>query len=214
MRVLLDKGVPYGVRDFLSAHEVETVEQRGWGRMSDAELLKAAEAAGFNVFVTTDQNIVHQQNLGKSQLGIVALGSNIWPIVRNYGKQIAEQVDTATRGSYALIEMPSPRKQSLEDVEKEARSFLASDKTTLRDVPIKKLEPPDGTRIQGPVIALTPYHLAVRSGSNTFCILDRGQVRGSLGHDPALGEKLDINFFANGRITVKPQAVERGRGGR
>ena len=59
MNVLLDKNVPYGVRRFLHHNNVQMVEDRGWGRISNGELIKTAEASGFDVVVTADQNIVY-----------------------------------------------------------------------------------------------------------------------------------------------------------
>ena len=110
MRVLFDKNVPDGTRQFLSRHQVETVEDHGWETISNGDLLDAAESAGFEVFVTADQNIVYQQNLKSRTIGLVVLGSNIWPIVRNHAAEIAAAVDAVKRGSYAFIEMPLPPK--------------------------------------------------------------------------------------------------------
>jgi hypothetical protein len=102
--------VPYGAREFLSKHLVETVDDRGWARITNGELLEAAEAAGFDLVVTADQNIVYQQSLAGRQLALVVLGSNIWPIVRNHQAAIREQVDAAVPGSYAFIDMPLPKR--------------------------------------------------------------------------------------------------------
>jgi hypothetical protein len=114
LRILFDKNVPIGVRRFLSAHEVRTfVEMRWHPQLENGELLKAAEAAGFDVMVTSDQNITYQQNLSGRNLALVVLGSNIWPIVRDYGTMITAKVDGARRGGYNFIEMalpPKPRK--------------------------------------------------------------------------------------------------------
>jgi len=213
LRVLFDQNVPRPLSRFLSehGHEVKTSDRLGWGALKDAPLLNAAEAAGFNVLVTTDQNIVHQQNLGKSQLGVVALGSNIWPIVQKYETQILSEVNKARPGTYAFIDMPNPKEQSRKEVENQARSFLSSDKTTVRDLPIDVREATEGMRIKGPVIADTKYHLALRSASNTVYILDKGRVRQPLGRDPAMGETLDISV-SKGVMTVKPVSKERGTG--
>lgn len=110
MRVLFDKNVPYGVRNFLNNHQVETVEERGWARISNGELLQTAEAAGFEVVLTADQNIVYQQTLEGRKIALVVLGSNIWPIVRNHETVIREQVNAAMSGSYVFIEMVLPAK--------------------------------------------------------------------------------------------------------
>lgn len=109
LRILFDKNVPIGVRRFLGGHEVRTFVDTQWNpRLENGELLKAAEEAGFDVMVTSDQNIRYQQNLQGRKLALVVLGSNIWPIVREHGAAIRLMVDSALQGSYEFIEMPLP----------------------------------------------------------------------------------------------------------
>ena len=109
LRILFDNNVPVGVRGFLTNHEVRTVVEMNWPpQLENGELLKAAEAAGFDVLVTSDQNIRYQQNLASRRLALVALGSNIWPVVRNHAAAIFTAVDKAAPGSYQFIEMPLP----------------------------------------------------------------------------------------------------------
>ena len=110
MRVLLDKNVPFGVRRFLQKHEVETVEERGWDRIANGDLIREAESDGFNVVVTADQNIVYQQNLKGRKIALVVLGSNLWPLVGGFRSEIAACVNSAVPGDYAFIEMPVPPK--------------------------------------------------------------------------------------------------------
>jgi predicted nuclease of predicted toxin-antitoxin system len=108
-RILFDNNVPVGVRGFLTNHEVRTVVEMNWPpQLENGELLKAAEAAGFAVLVTSDQNMRYRQNLVGRRLALVALGSNIWPVVRNHAAAIAAAVDKATAGSYQSIEVPLP----------------------------------------------------------------------------------------------------------
>jgi hypothetical protein len=106
-RILFDNNVPVGVRGFLTNHEVRTVVEMNWPpQLENGALLKAADAAGFEVLVTSDQNIRYQQNLVGRRLALVALGSNIWPVVRNHAAAIAVAVDKAAPGSYQFIKMP------------------------------------------------------------------------------------------------------------
>ncbi len=72
--------------------------------------LMLPEQSGFDVMVTSDQNIRYQQNLSGRKLALVVLGSNIWPVVRRHGTAIAASIGAATQGSYAFIEMPHPPK--------------------------------------------------------------------------------------------------------
>jgi len=106
-RILFDNNVPVGVRGFLTNHEVRTVVEMNWPpQLENGALLKAADAAGFEVLVTSDQNLRYQQNLVGRRLALVALGSNIWPVVRNHAAAIAVAVDKAAPGSYQFIKMP------------------------------------------------------------------------------------------------------------
>jgi hypothetical protein len=109
LRILFDKNVPVGVRRFLPGHQVRTIFEMEWNpQLENGELLGAAEEAAFHVMVTSDQNIRHQQNLIGRSLALVVLGSNIWPIVKEYSEEISRLVNAATPGSYAFLEMPLP----------------------------------------------------------------------------------------------------------
>jgi hypothetical protein len=62
MRVLFDQATPVPIRSFLEGHTVSTAAHEGWDRLQNGELLNAAEAAGFDVLLTTDKNMRYQQN--------------------------------------------------------------------------------------------------------------------------------------------------------
>ena len=110
--ILFDKNVPIGVRRFLSKHDVRTFVEMQWHpQLENSDLLNACESTGFDIMVTSDQNIKYQQNLTGRKLAFVVLGSNIWPIVRVHGAAIAAKVDAAKPGSYDFIEMPLPPKR-------------------------------------------------------------------------------------------------------
>jgi len=62
LRILFDKNVPVGVRYFILGHEVHTVVDLKWhAQLENGELLNPAEAAGFDVMITADQNVSYQQ---------------------------------------------------------------------------------------------------------------------------------------------------------
>jgi len=113
LRILFDHNVPVGVRSFLAKHEVRTTVEMNWPpQLENGELIEAAESAAFDVLVNSDQNIRFQQNLAGRKLALVVLGSNIWPIVRNYRSEIAAGVVSAHPGSSEFIEMPLPETPS------------------------------------------------------------------------------------------------------
>jgi hypothetical protein len=106
MRVIFDNGTPRGVASALSGHSVEEARSQGWDTLGNGELLDAAEAAGFEVFVTTDRNIRHQQNLTGRKIAVVVLAKGRWRLIRKKLSEIAAAVDAATPGSFAEVEIP------------------------------------------------------------------------------------------------------------
>jgi hypothetical protein len=79
---------------------------RGWDRLVNSDLLNAAEAAGFEVFLTADKNLRYQQNLTGRKIAIVVIGNAQWRVLRHYVERVVLAVDDATPGSYAEVEIP------------------------------------------------------------------------------------------------------------
>jgi hypothetical protein len=114
-RILLDHNVPATLRKHLSKHEVRTAAEEGWGQISNGVLISRAEAAGFQVLLTCDQNIKYQQNLSKRVISLVVLGSNIWPSVQPHLAEIAKAVDRAVPNSFEFMEItPLPRRRRMQ----------------------------------------------------------------------------------------------------
>lgn len=57
---------------FPEEHEILTVAEAGWAGKKNGELLRLAEKE-FEIFVTTDKGIPHQQNVSKLDLAVVLL---------------------------------------------------------------------------------------------------------------------------------------------
>lgn len=106
MRILFDHGTPSGIARALSGHEVTEAIERGWDRLSNGDLLNAAEIAGFDLLLTTDKRMRYQQNLTGRKIAIVVLRNSTWRIVRLYLERIALSVNAATPGSYAEVDIP------------------------------------------------------------------------------------------------------------
>jgi hypothetical protein len=67
----------------------------------------ALSPTGFELLLTTDRRIRHQQNLRVRRIALVVLtGSTKWSRVRQHAERIAEVVASATPGSYAEVEIP------------------------------------------------------------------------------------------------------------
>ena len=89
-RILLDENIDSFLKTlFASGFEVITVRERGWNGKKNGELLRLAQKE-FDVFVTMDKNLEHQQNLKALDLGVVVLQarSNAYPVVGMKGARL------------------------------------------------------------------------------------------------------------------------------
>ena len=106
MRVLFDQGAPAPLRALLTNHIVATVYELGWSRLTNGDLLRQAEVAGYEIFVTTDQNLRYQQNISDRALAIAVLMATSWPRVKRHAAQVAKQIDSLAAGGFVEIEIP------------------------------------------------------------------------------------------------------------
>lgn len=106
MKILFDQGVPKPLRAFLRGHDVTRVFQLGWAEKKNGELLALAETAGFDVFVTTDQNLRHQQSLPRLQLAVFVLAQTNWPQIEPFAAQIAAQIGAISGPGVHLFPVP------------------------------------------------------------------------------------------------------------
>jgi predicted nuclease of predicted toxin-antitoxin system len=103
MKVLFDQGTPAPLRHHLPGHSVATAFESGWDTLENGNLLQAAEASGFEVLVTTDQNMAHQQSLLGRSIAVVILGSTSWPKIQARLAEIAQAVNAARLGNYTVV---------------------------------------------------------------------------------------------------------------
>ena len=102
MKILLDECTPRIVKNRLPVHWISTVQEMGWAGVKNGELLTLAEPE-FEVFITTDKNLRHQQNLRTRKLAILLLPSNQVPIVENLLPQIDEELKTIKSGDFVEL---------------------------------------------------------------------------------------------------------------
>jgi hypothetical protein len=112
MRILFDQATPLPIRAHLVGHEVKTLTQEGWSTLKNGELLAAAEAAGYDIFLTTDKNIRYQQNLSKRKIAIVVVTEQQWPRLRPKVSLVVDAVNAATSGGYKEVDIPPSRTRS------------------------------------------------------------------------------------------------------
>ena len=103
MRVLLDACRPRPLRQYLPDHALRTAQEMGWGQFKNGALLDQAEAQ-FDVFVTTDRNLKHQQGLPRKVLAILVLPTNDWPTIRSRAGEIAAKVGALEPGDFVELD--------------------------------------------------------------------------------------------------------------
>jgi len=72
MRLLLDECMPRRFGRALTEHHVATVQSMRWRGLKNGALLQRARGE-FDVFITVDRGIPHQQNLKNETLAIIVL---------------------------------------------------------------------------------------------------------------------------------------------
>jgi hypothetical protein len=82
----------------------ELAYERGWSKLSNGDLLDAAERDGYHLLITTDQNLRYQQNLANNrQIAIIVPLSTSWPRIRLRVDDVRAAVDVVTPGDYIEI---------------------------------------------------------------------------------------------------------------
>jgi hypothetical protein len=72
MRIVIDECVDPRVKTLCGDHTVATVHERGWDSLEDGPLLMLAQDE-FDVLVTIDGGLEHQQDLAKFQIGVIVV---------------------------------------------------------------------------------------------------------------------------------------------
>ena len=110
MKILFDNNVSAPLRRELPRHQISTAWQMGWAGIVNGTLLRIVEAGGFDMMVTGDKNIRHQQNLSGRRMSLVVLGTTRWKVLRHHTAPVVAAVDRATPGSFEEPSDPTPPK--------------------------------------------------------------------------------------------------------
>jgi hypothetical protein len=106
MLILFDHGHAHPLPSFLPHHTGKKTQELGWDTLNNGELLRAAEDAAFEVFLTTDKNIRYQQNPAERVIAIVVLGNSRWPLVQRHVDCVVAAISAAKPGTYTEVEIP------------------------------------------------------------------------------------------------------------
>jgi hypothetical protein len=92
MKLLLDENLPKRLKQDLLVHEVFTVVEMGWSGISNGALLTLMIEEGFDVLLTFDKNLQHQQNFRRYSIAVFVLScpNNTYELIRKLAPQILE----------------------------------------------------------------------------------------------------------------------------
>jgi hypothetical protein len=102
MRILFDQGTPVPLRQHLPGHQVQTVFELGWSRLTNGELLAIAEGR-FDVLVSTDKNLRFQQPLSGRKLSVLVLPTTSWPRLITQVPAIVTALASTKPGEYQQL---------------------------------------------------------------------------------------------------------------
>lgn len=104
MKILLDEMLPIGVRELLPGHDVSTAAHAGLAGRPNGALIAGAIAAGFDIIMSLDRGIPHQQNLARHAIGFVLIPDNDVDLIKPYADRLLHAIDTAAPGTVIRID--------------------------------------------------------------------------------------------------------------
>ncbi len=105
MRILLDQGTPAPLARELSKNTVSTAFEMGWAGLDNGALLRVAEQS-FDIFITTDKNLRHQQNLRGRRLAVLVLPTTSCPKIQRHISAVIAAVESVQPGDFHEIQFP------------------------------------------------------------------------------------------------------------
>ncbi len=103
-RVLFDENVPKQLRRDLPEFAIRTVQEEDWAGVKNGALLRRA-AASFDVLLTADQRLRHQQNVAQFDIGVVVVETYDTRLgnLRRFLPKIREALQNVAAGSIVVI---------------------------------------------------------------------------------------------------------------
>jgi hypothetical protein len=73
LKILLDENVEVAFKTYFLDRTIFTVRELGWNGRKNGVLLRSMRDEGFEILITLDQHLPHQQNLSKLKIGVIVL---------------------------------------------------------------------------------------------------------------------------------------------
>ena len=73
MKILLDENLDWRLRRLLAEHAVDSVAYIGWSGVKNGDLLRRAVEHQYEILLTLDGNMLHQQDIAAHRIAAIAL---------------------------------------------------------------------------------------------------------------------------------------------
>lgn len=105
MKLLLDECVPRRLKRDLIDFDVVTVQEAGFAGLKNGRLINAAHGR-FDILITVDKNIRHQQNIDDLAISIVVLSAatNKYEPLQPLVRELTDRLTEIKPGEIAIIE--------------------------------------------------------------------------------------------------------------
>lgn len=107
MKILLDENLPKRLKFRLleQNHVASTVREMGWNGKKNGELLGLLTFSGFEVLITSDKNLIHQQNLDEFKVSVLLLNikANRYPYIQPLLDDILQALNTELTERFVII---------------------------------------------------------------------------------------------------------------
>jgi predicted nuclease of predicted toxin-antitoxin system len=108
MRILIDECLPKQLTISLAnKHETTTVQDAGWANVKNGELLRLANDAAFDVFVTADKNMYYQQSFAGLRISAVVIPSNRKMLVQKSVPALLQSLEHVQPGQKVEMDLGS-----------------------------------------------------------------------------------------------------------
>ncbi len=107
MKILLDQNISRKLRPLLPGHMVFAAKSVGLDRMPDGDMIRTAETAGYELLITADKSIHHQQNNATRRIAVLERNTNQWATLKKHSGLIAEAVSRTVPGGFEKVELPN-----------------------------------------------------------------------------------------------------------
>jgi predicted nuclease of predicted toxin-antitoxin system len=118
VKILLDQCVPENLKEELSEHQVSHLKDHQWERLKNGDLLKAAEKANYDCFLTCDLNMRKHERVSQRKIAVLEFTPQSWPKLKVLVSLLNHQLKTMKPGEYKQIDLEKLASQIIQQSRK------------------------------------------------------------------------------------------------